>query len=233
MKNQQNRIISRALIALVAGSAFAFSHVSHGQNVVLNGNFATGDFTDWTVTETGTGGIGTVTTVGTHQVFRANDYGVTSGYDGTHNPQNFVPLAGNTYGAYFNPAGGVLDLTQTIDLPTAGTYTFTAWVQALSSDDDYVNVSLGGTLAAAEDYPGYQDYTEITGSAFAAAGPQVLDFQFIPNSAPVFIDDITLTAAPDQGPGVFLSGLVLAGVAVFPLLRLEKSPIRVRGGRRK
>ena len=69
---------------VIAGTAVVMAQSANAQNFLVNSNFATGDFTGWTVAESGSGGS-------------PHDYGVTSGGDGGSTVHN----AGDTYGAFF------------------------------------------------------------------------------------------------------------------------------------
>jgi hypothetical protein len=168
---------------LLASVAVAATQTATAQNLIVNSNFATGDFTGWTATETGSGGS-------------PKDYGVTSGNDGGAK----VPNAGDTYGAYFNPAGGTLDLMQTVDLPAAGTYIVSCAVEPVFNDQDTLTILLGDTAVFSTNFEFGMPYTTISASFSAPAGSQVLDFQFIPGSGPMFFDDAGLVAVAETNP---------------------------------
>ena len=184
---------------LLTSAAVAVIQPAHAQNLVVNSNFATGDFTGWMVAETGSGGS-------------PHDYGVTSATDGGSK----VPNPGDTYGAYFNPAGGVMSLTQTVDIPAAGTYLISCAVEPVVDDQDTLTISLGGAAVFTTNFEFGSAFTQISVSASAAAGSQVLEFQFTPGSGPMFFDDAGLVAeavAPTPTPCSVL-GSAAAGAVV-------------------
>jgi hypothetical protein len=167
----------------VASAAMLLTQTASAQNLIVNSNFATGDFTGWTVAETGSDGS-------------PKDYGVTSTTDGGDK----VPNAGDTYGAYFNPAGGTMDLMQTVDLPAAGTYSVSCAVEPVFNDQDTLTILLGGAAVFSTNFEVGMPYTTISASFSAAAGSQVLDFQFIPGSGPMFFDDAGLVEVAETNP---------------------------------
>ena len=166
------------LCVLLAGSAVVISQATQAQNLIVNSNFVTGDFTGWNVAETGSGGD-------------PADYGVTAGNDGGYR----VPNSGDTYGAYFNPSGGTLDLSQTVDIPAAGTYIVNCSVQPVINDQDTLTIYLGGAAVFSTNFEYGEPYTQISATVSAQAGPQVIDFQFTPGGGPMFFDDAGLVAA--------------------------------------
>jgi hypothetical protein len=185
---------------LLASAALAVTHSARAQNLVVNSNFATGDFTGWNVVETGSGG-------------NPGDFGVTSGNDGGAK----VPNPGDTYGAYFNPVGGTMDLTQTVNLPAAGTYILSCAVEPVINDQDTLNISLGGEVVFSTNFQYGSPYTEISVSVSAEAGSQVLDFQFTPGSGPMFFDDAGLVAvavAPPAPTPCSVLGSAAAGAVI-------------------
>ena len=159
-------------------AAVVISQPAQGQNLIVNSNFATGDFSGWNVAETGSGGS-------------PADYGVTNGNDGGSR----VPNTGDTYGAYFNPSGGTMDLSQTVDIPAAGSYIVTCAVQPVINDQDTLTIYLGGAPVFSTNFAFGMPYTQISATVPAQAGAQVLDFQFTPGGGPMFFDDAGLVAA--------------------------------------
>ena len=194
MKNL-NQFIS----LFVGTAAAALLSTAQAQNLIVNSNFSTGDLTGWTVAETGGGG-------------NPHDFGVTAGNDNGAKVAN----VGDTYGAYFNPAGGTLDLAQNVNLPAAGTYVITCAVQPVFNDDDILTIYLGGGAVFTTNFQFAQPYTPISVSVTAPAGPQVLDFQFTPGSGPMFFDDAGLVGtavAPTPTPCSVL-GSASAGAVI-------------------
>ncbi len=168
----------RLFSCLVLGSVAAVvTQTARAQNFIVNSNFATGDFSGWMVAETGGGGS-------------PADYGVTAGNDGGAK----VPNTGDTYGAYFNPNGGTMDLAQTVVLPAAGSYLVSCYVRPVINDADTLTIYLGGVPVFTTNLQFGSPYTQITASVSAPAGSQVIDFQFTPGGGPMFFDDASLVS---------------------------------------
>jgi len=182
---------------LLTSAAVAVSQSAGAQNLLVNSNFATGDLTGWSVAETGSGGTPT-------------DYGVKSGPDGGVK----VPNTGDTYGAYFNPMGGTMDLTQTVDLPAAGVYIVSCSVEPVVNDQDTLTIYLGGVAVFSTNFQFGMPYTQISVPVSAAAGSQVLDFQFTPGSGPMFFDDASLVAVDTPPTPCSILGSASAGAVI-------------------
>jgi hypothetical protein len=168
-------------------------------NLVVNGNFASGNFSPWTVTETGTGGS-------------PRDFGVTDGVDVPSGSGIAVPNTGDTYGAYFNPGGGIMDLSQTVTIPTTGSYTLTfALKTATPPDQDMLTIYLGGApvpvFSTIINPP--TPYAQFNTVVSAQAGPQVIDFQFTPGASAMFLDDVSMYAgAAVPEPSTLMAGVL-------------------------
>ncbi len=189
------------------------SQATQAQNLIVNSNFVTGDFTGWNVAETGSGGD-------------PADYGVTAGNDGGYR----VPNSGDTYGAYFNPSGGTLDLSQTVDIPAAGTYIVNCSVQPVINDQDTLTIYLGGAAVFSTNFGTGEPYTQISATVSAQAGPQVIDFQFTPGGGPMFFDDAGLVAAVAAPSRCSVLGSASAG-AVIGLngTKIQNSLVTING----
>jgi hypothetical protein len=186
----------------------------HADCIINNGNFATGDFTGWTVAETGPYGLGTTVTDPNTQISRFyQDYGVTSGSANGVGP---VPAPGDTYGAFFNASGGVMDLTQNVLVPTGGTFSISAQAWPIFPDDDIVTINLDGVLLATFDYTTPQPYSLISAIVSTAAGWHTVDFQFSFNGdndgeSATFFDDASMdaVAAVVPEPTTVFAGMLL------------------------
>ncbi|HXR07897.1 MAG TPA: collagen-binding domain-containing protein [Candidatus Acidoferrum sp.] len=200
---------------LLASAAVAVTPSARAQNLIVNSNFATGDLSGWNVAETGSGGLQT-------------DYGVTSGNDGGSK----VPNAGNTYGAYFNPAGGTMDLMQTVDLPAAGSYIVSCSVEPVFNDQDTLTIILGGTPVFTTNFQFGMPYTQISVAVSAQPGSQILDFQFTPGSGPMFFDDaglVAVAAAPTPTPCSLLGSAAAAAVIGLDGARIQNVLAKING----
>lgn len=196
MRQNQNNLQTAASFLALSLALFC-SQPGKAQNLIVNSNFATGNFTGWTVTETGSAGD-------------PGDFGVTNKNDGGFH----VPYSGDTYGAYFNPRGGTMNLSQEVDIPVATNYTITAEVEPISNDPDTLTILLNGVSVFTTNFDFQQSYTAISVPVFAQAGPQEIDFQFSPGLGPMFFDDAGLVA-PDSGSMITLLGMGLGGLAGF------------------
>jgi hypothetical protein len=174
----------RVIYGLVlAGAIGVVTQPMQAQNFLVNSNFATGDFTGWSVAESGVGGS-------------PEDFGVTPGPDGGVK----VPNTGDVYGAFFNPSGGTMDLSQTVNLPAAGTYIISCNVRPVINDADTVTIFLGGVSEFTTNFEVGAGYTPISVTVSAEAGSQVVDFQFTPGSGPIFFDDASLVSVGGGTP---------------------------------
>ena len=200
---------------LLVSATVAVAQPARAQNLLVNSNFSTGDFTGWNVAETGAAGS-------------PRDFGVTSGYDGGVK----VPKIGETDGAYFNPAGGTMDLTQTVDLAGAGTYLITGSVEPVFNDVDTLTIFLGGAPVFTTNFEVGSPYVPIRVSVSAQAGAQVLDFQFTPGSGPMFFTDaglVALSVAPPLTPCSVLGGAAAGAVIGLNGARIYNGASEVNG----
>ena len=220
---------SRRALGFCAATTILFSVALAGRADVIinNGDFATGDFTDWNVTETSANpqGLGTIhvnPTTGVTSIRNA-DYGVAgNGY--RVNGATFAAPPGDNYGAFFNASGGTLDLTQSIVVPADGTYSISAQAWPQFADDDIVTIIYDGTALATFDYtddPG--SYVPLSTLLDTTAGSHTVDFQFTfvgtsdaGSPSDTLIGDISMdVATPVPEPTTLLAGaLFLIPLAV-------------------
>ncbi len=200
---------------LLSSAAMVVTQSARAQNFIVNSNFATGNFSGWNVAETGSGGS-------------PADYGVTSGNDGGAK----IPNTGDAYGAYFNPSGGTMDLTQTVDLPAAGTYIISCSVEPVFNDQDTLAIFLDGVPVFTTNFQVGMPYTQISFSVSAQAGSQVLDFQFTPGSGPMFFDDaglVSVAAVPKPTPGSVLGSAAAGAVIGLKGARIQNVLAQING----
>jgi hypothetical protein len=189
----------KILWLLLGGASLIFPQIVPAQNLLVNSNFSTGNFSDWNVAETGSEGSPV-------------DYGVTNGFDGGVK----VPITGDTYGAYFNPRGGVMNLSQTVDVPANGTVDISCYLRPVINDQDTLTIFLAGSAVFTTNFEFGLPYTLINVSVPAVAGSQVVDFEFSPGDGPMFFDDAQVTASPaatlvsDRGTTLTLLGTTFA-----------------------
>jgi choice-of-anchor A domain-containing protein len=73
-------------------------------------------------------------------------------------------------------------------------------VQPVFNDQDTLTILLGDTAVFSTNFEVGMPYTTISASISAAAGSQVLDFQFTPGSGPMFFDDAGLAGVAETNP---------------------------------
>ena len=139
--------------------------------LVANGNFATGDFTNWTL-----GGNYTDTTYG---------------------PEIFIDTdaeGGSTYAAGMGSVGSDGTLSQTIATTAGRTYTLSFWLQnEASGTNDFKAIWNGQTLLSLSN-AAQSGYTEYTYTVTATGGTTTLEFSAANGPSQWDLDNISLTA---------------------------------------
>ena len=139
-------------------------------NLVANGNFATGDFTDWTL-----GGNYTSTSTGPEIFTDANGEG------------------GSTYAAGMGSVGADGTLSQTIATTAGQTYTLSFWLQNEgSTGNDFKAIWNGQTLLSLTNAAQF-GYTEYTDTVTATGSTTTLEFSAANASSQWDLDNISLT----------------------------------------
>jgi hypothetical protein len=155
---------------------------AEGNNLVQNGGFETGDFSDWSVT-----GHGGTEVNGTGLYVEPNDYsGVQGEAYGSH--------SGNYY-CYFGPIGGDSTISQSITDTLGTTYQLAYWVAGDGTGPSNLEVFWNDVLVSGISGPiPSQPYTpyavDVTGT-----GLDALEFGMRNDPAADALDDITLTPA--------------------------------------
>ena len=189
--------IRRALGLCAATSIFLAAGWSAHADLIANGDFGTGDFSGWTVTNSGSRGQSTTLTpvrnffTGAITGYNAGpgDYGVLP--NSVQVDQNttvpvfvdsttFAAPPGAANGAFFNISGGPLDLVQSVNVPADGTYSINAQALPVWADDDIVTIFYDGTAMATYDYtnnPGAA-YLPINALVSTTSGTHSVDFRF-------------------------------------------------------
>ena len=145
-------------------------------NLVANGNFATGNFTDWTL-----GG---------------NDSNASS-------PQLFIDTnaeGGSTYAVGMGSMGADGTLSQTIATTAGQTYTLSFWLQNEGSGgNDFAAIWKGQTLLSLTNAAKF-GYTEYTYTVTATGSTTTLEFSAANNPSQWDLDNISLTANSTPPP---------------------------------
>jgi hypothetical protein len=163
----------------------AFFTLSVGQNLVQNGGFETGDFTGWTLDETG-------------GPFSFVDDGSGTG---------FSPHSGNFFAA-LGDTSGLGTLSQTLPTPTNQTYLLSLWIYSpnvfdasggqinSSTPNQFEVIWNGTTLFNHADLPQFNFWSNLVFVATATKTNTVL--QFDEEDQPYFLglDDVSVTPVP-------------------------------------
>jgi hypothetical protein len=179
-----NKYLRIGILAVALG--FISLQTAHAQNLVQNGGFETGDFTDWTLS-----GDTTVVTV-----------------------NNFNPHTGN-YAADLGTTNGIGYLSQTLNVTPNQPYYLSFWLSTDESVPNSLQVSFdGNTVDSFTNLgAGYQIYQYLVTPIHANP---VLQFAFQDNFGYIYLDDVRLgtsSATPEVGSLTgFGSLLVLGGV---------------------
>ena len=177
--------------------------LARADNLVANPGFETGDLTSWTIS-------GVDSSPGDNGIY----YGVdkSDAYSGS-------------YGAYFGPVGGVLDLTQTLATTPGTTYTVSFWLaQVPATPAGYTNsflLSFGGnTLFSQTDLAG-SNYTGYSYTGVASSASTVLQFAFRDDTGFFSLDDVSVsgtTAATPEPSSLWLTLTFAAALGGYLLL---------------
>jgi hypothetical protein len=197
MKNNVKIMLS--VLALAACQAHA--------DLVQNGGFETGDFTDWTTIPAVSGSVFSV----------ATDIPASYGVQVNPHSGNYLAIFGANQG---------LDDTITQVLPTVAgdKYDFSFWVNNLDGQHaSYLTADWGLTqvLSINADSANF-DWTEFSFTE-TALGPTTISFAARNTPSYIGLDDVSVTpvsnGVPDSGPGLVLAAAALFGVCALSQLR--------------
>jgi len=175
------------LQALAILSLVAILPATKAANLVQNGGFETGDFTDWTLTgNTGFTGVDT-----------------NSAYSGT-------------YGGDFGAVGSDGYLDQNIATTIGDTYDITFWLSNDGGTPSDFSSSFGGTTGVSLTDPNGFSFTEYSYTATATTTSTDLNFTIRQDPAYFHLDDVSVTSGvPDSGPTLLLVAATLAGICAL------------------
>jgi len=160
-----------------------------GPNLIANGNFATGNFTDWTL---------------------GGNY--TSSFYG---PEIFIDTdaeGGSTYAAGMGSVGSDGTLSQTIATTAGQTYTLSFWLQNEgSSPNDFAAIWNGQTLLSLSN-AAQSGYTEYTYTVTATGSTTTLEFSAANGPSQWDLDNISLTANGTSTPPPPAAPVISTGV---------------------
>ncbi len=175
----------------------------NGNNLVQNGGFETGDFTDWTVM-----GHGGTEINGTGLYVEPNGYGGAQG-------EAYGAHSGNYY-CYFGPIGGDSTVSQSVTDTLGTPYQLAYWVAGNGTGPSNLevywnNLLVSGISSPIPNQPYTQYMVDVTGT-----GLDTLEFGMRNDPAADALDDVTLTAVPEP------ASLALVGIATIGLLRRQR-----------
>jgi hypothetical protein len=180
-------------------------------NLVINGDFETGDFTGWMLS-------GNVAPL-------------------SYGPQTFITSNAESgqYAAGLGSVGSDGTLSQNIQTTAGQNYTLDFWLaNAIGGPDDFTVKWNGQTLLALNNASA-QGYTEYTFNVVGTAGTSNLEFDFRQDPASWSLDNISVTAAGSQTANVSVQSALLsqyiaasngagASTSTPPILAQSSSP---------
>ena len=163
-----------------------------GSNLVGNGNFETGTFSNWTV-----GGNSGLTPVGRQIDIETNGQG------------------GSTYAAKIGSMGADGTLSQTITTTPGQTYTLSFWLQneASGTQDNDFNATWNGQTLLSLTNAAHSGYTQHTYTVTATGSTSTLEFSAANVPSQWDLDNISLTPAGSTTTDPPAAPVITTGVA--------------------
>jgi hypothetical protein len=158
-------------------------------NLIVNGDFETGDFTGWT------------------QFGDPGFTGVSSG----------APVHGGTYAAFFGP-GSLGGITQTVTTTPGQSYTLSLWLShPFTTTGTEYQVQIDGTIVDDQFDMGNFTYTQFTYTYTALGATSTIQLGFAEPPQYFFLDDVTLApATPAPAPHALRGGSAGGAVSIAP-----------------
>jgi hypothetical protein len=170
--------------------------MASASNIVVNGDFETGDFTGWTQSgNTGSTGVDTAAHSG-------------------------------TFGAYFGPVGSLGFLTQTLTTIAGSSYDLNFWLANDGGTPTSTSVTFDGKQLMSMTDAGSFGYQLFSYSVVASGATADLQFAFQQDPAYFRIDDISVTAAATETPEPATAAVMFLGVGALMIYRKRQSSLR-------
>ena len=193
--------------AAVAVAAVAAGGAQASGNLLVNGDFETGDFSGWTVTPPGGGGVS-----------GGNSHVAANGF--VHNGVTYNAESG-TYFAALGANGSDATLSQTFADVPGGTYAVTFYLASDGETPNDFSVTGPGSLLlpTMSDIPA-SPYVPYSGY-FTGTGSDTITFTSRDDPGYLSLDDVSVTFVPEPVSwATMILGLGVAGVA----LRRRRAP---------
>jgi hypothetical protein len=184
--------LSRWLLAsLIVGASLVTTATGQAEELVVNGDFATGDFSGWTV---GSGPVVQPTGVGaSHGVF------LDQGQDEEFS-QTLATVPGQLYRLTFQAANDLSTCTS----PTPGsTCNLMVYFGGTKVFDETLDSAAFGNYLNGQEYF-MADIREV-----ATSSQTLLLFKYMTDTATIYLDEISVTAVPEIDPATGSSALSL------------------------
>ncbi len=186
----------KTLLAFVVVAILLCAPAAFAQNLLTNGNFATGDFTGWT-----TGGNFEDT-----EVVSGAFYDYTGAQDGS------------TFYAVLGPVGSDGTLSQSFTDHAGASYTFSFWLASVGDDPSDFSAKWDGTTVLSLSDPNTgANWTQFSFTE-TGTGNDTITFSFRDDPEYIGLDNVSVTENPSSvpEPSSFLlmgsGALALAGV---------------------
>lgn len=181
-QNFRARILRVLGVCIVALALTAWAVPAQASNIVLNGSFETGDFTNWTL-------------------------GGNTGFTGVQCP-GLGSVPDGSCDAFFGPVGSNGTLTQILPTVAGNVYTITFDLQTDGGNPSFFSAAFGSTTLMSVTNPSASAFLFHSFIATATSNTTALTFTFRDDPGFIFLDAVTV--APEPSSVILLGTGVLA-----------------------